>query len=43
MKKKQGFGHGSKLVENSAMDKKKDKAGKIKEGSAKDRAMDAIS
>jgi hypothetical protein len=42
MQKKQGkLGHGSKLVETSAADKKKDKAGKVKEGSAKDKAMDA--
>lgn len=33
-------GHGSKVVENSAMDKKMDKKKGIKEGSAKDKAMD---
>jgi len=33
-------GHGSKMVENSKMDKMADKKAGIKEGSAKDKAMD---
>lgn len=33
-------GHGSKLVENSKLDKMKDKKNNIKEGSPKDKAMD---
>lgn len=33
-------GHGSKLVENSTLDKKMDKKKGIKEGSAADKSMD---
>lgn len=40
MAKKKIPGHGSKLVENSKLDKKMDKKKGIKEGSAKDMAMD---